>query len=411
VHGYWTCPVEQLYGSDITCLGEVEAGTTWHLDFATATQSGAQVVFTKPSDRAWTRAWSAYGSYVLRGFQTPGVASVNSPAFDWGWLGQQLSFEWKQHKAHFTAGACDGQCGGWQHIFNFNCSVVGSLVTCTNALGDSIRYRPTATSPSAPAIVFVRNVNQIWTASSTGTNLKQLTSGDDDMPAWSHTHTWIAYRHSCFCKAKADSELWVTRADGSQKRQVTNVYPGQAWGPTWSPDGKQLAYVGQPAGVGGTRIWVSGVDGSAGGPVTPGPDDNEPAWSPNGRYIAFIRSTSTNPVLAVVDVSTHQVHVVLRATGTACADSYPSWSADSTRIAVGCQAHEAIWIVNANGTHLMRLVTGGHPSWSPDGQWIAYVSGDTTPAIYKIHPDGTGAVRLISPASSAPRSSVDEPDW
>src|SRR5438105_176697 len=81
-------------------------------------------------------------------------------------------------------------------------------------------------------------------------------------------------------------------AGGSGKHQVTSFYPGQAWSPTWAADGRQLAYVGQPAGSAGTKIWVSRTDGSSGSPITQGLDDNQPAWSPNGRFVAFIRSIS-----------------------------------------------------------------------------------------------------------------------
>jgi TolB protein len=333
------------------------------------------------------------------------VASVNGPAFDWAWLGQQIYYDWKRHEVRFSGWACDGQCGGWQRIFVFHCAASGPLVTCANALGDSIRYRPTATT-SRGSIVFMRD-ERIWVMAADGSGQKTLTSGTDENPRWSHGHAWIVYEHSCFCRPKGDGELWIMRADGSAQRQVTNLYPAQAAFPSWSPDGKELAYVRLPSDGGGSRIWITGIDGSTGSAVTSGPDDNEPAWSPNGRYIAFIRSISRRPVLAVVDVKTGKERVVLRTTGTACADGWSSWSPDSSRIAVECGAHEAIWIVNADGSHLQRLVTGSHPAWSPDGRWIAYVAGPPS-SIYKIHPDGTGNVQITHGRGAGGDS---EPGW
>jgi Tol biopolymer transport system component len=406
IHGFWTCPVEQLYGDYIDCLAEVEAGTTWHLTGARATLSGSQVVFSKPGDQAWTRKWSPYGSAVIRGFGVPGLASVNSPAFDWAFLSGAMYDGWKKHKTRFVGGACDGPCGGWDRFFAFHCSIIGTLVTCVNAQGDAIRYRPLARPKVIPSIVFTR-INrlgtQVWTVSSTGANARQLTSGSDSDPRWSHDHRWIAYRHSCECQAKADSEIWIMRSDGSGNRQITSFYPGEAWAPTWSSDGTRLAFVGQPSGMTGTRIWVTHLSGSVGSPVTAGPDDNEPAWSPNGQFIAFIRATSTRPVLAVLDLRTGQEHVALRASGTACADGWPAWSPDSKRITVDCEGHGAIWIVDETGKHLQRLVSGSHPAWSPDGLWVAFVGQNGR--IWKIHTDGTGLVEVTHVAGD------DEPSW
>ena len=91
-------------------------------------------------------------------------------------------------------------------------------------------------------------------------------------------------------------------ADGSGQSRLTNgSVPecGQEWGAAWSPDGRKIAIVGNPmfpppAGTPYTfasKIYVMNADGSGQRRLTGGTADFEesPAWSPDGRKIAFVR--------------------------------------------------------------------------------------------------------------------------
>jgi hypothetical protein len=69
----------------------------------------------------------------------PGVVSVNSPAYDWGWLAI-CAGGLKGRSGR--CGAVDGYNGpGLGRFFTFTCSGRG-VVTCVNGLGDAMRYRP-----------------------------------------------------------------------------------------------------------------------------------------------------------------------------------------------------------------------------------------------------------------------------
>jgi Tol biopolymer transport system component len=404
IQGAWTCPVSQLYGDGIECLSEFRAGGKWHRAGATATISHHGIVFSKPSQSSWVRRWSTFsGEPLRRGGITvgAGLASVNSPAFDWGWLAEGVQASWKRHRT-FRFYDLDGP-GGWPaRFFEFSCVVRKTLVTCTNSFGDSMRYLPEG---RPAAIVFARNYAGIIEMSADGTNPRRLTRGLDSSPRWSPDHRWVAFARGDDTRPKASQEIWLIRPDGSKAHRLTDMYPGQAWGPTWSPDGRRIAFVGQRHGAAGTGIWVVNVDGSGTTTITNNTNDNDPAWSPDGRRIAFVRGDSER--LYVMDSDGRNAHPVLEKLPAAfggCQQASPSWSPDSKSIVFGCTDRGAIWIVHADGTQPERLISGGNPDWEANGSWIAFVAGSQS--IYKIRSDRTKLVRLTrNPAGD------DSPDW
>lgn len=143
VSGYWTCPAAQRVLGRIECLAEVRADRLWHQVSAIARLRNGRVVFRGLFGYAWTRHWWPFSRhFILRSQepQVPGVVSVNSNAYDWGWLAMGA----RRVKAGHTArvDGADGGTNGFLRFFIFTCSRRGSLITCRNALGDVMRYRP-----------------------------------------------------------------------------------------------------------------------------------------------------------------------------------------------------------------------------------------------------------------------------
>lgn len=145
MHGYWTCPPPPIVGR-LDCLAEVHAGGRWHqIGMSARRQHHAVVLMTLGNDAAqsWARRWTPYSRhFILRSNepQVPGVVSVNSPAYDWGWLAG-LAHGLKAGQTRRLS-ALDGDANGLERFYLFTCSARTNVITCRNALGDAMRYRP-----------------------------------------------------------------------------------------------------------------------------------------------------------------------------------------------------------------------------------------------------------------------------
>jgi hypothetical protein len=104
---------------------------------------GPTVTFKQVGGGRWTRHWTKYEGPAVE----PGLISVNAQAYDWRWLLLGVGYECRQkHRDACSAGALDGQWGGYPLFENFRCGVDGRTITCRNTLGDAMRWRTGTTS-------------------------------------------------------------------------------------------------------------------------------------------------------------------------------------------------------------------------------------------------------------------------
>jgi Tol biopolymer transport system component len=145
---------------------------------------------------------------------------------------------------------------------------------------------------------------------------------------------------------------WHVLTVDSDGSGLTEIARG-ARAPAWSPDGRRIAYesgTGPPDLGGASGITISAPDGSAAVEVTGFNQYNDvgPVWSPKGGELAFQGKPT---------------------------DFGPLW----------------VYVVRADGTHKRRLTRGGDPSWSPDGRRLAFVSNGS---LFTIGSNGKGRRRL-----------------
>ena len=195
--------------------------------------------------------------------------------------------------------------------------------------------------------------------------------------AWSPSGTRLAY--------VAPGGLWTMSAAGTNRVRLTTG-KGDTSSPTWSPDGKRIAFSDLNK-AGGRRydIYVIDTDGNGLRKLIGSPsDDLSPAWSPSGSQIMFERDGS---LWTARPGGKKQKR--LRA-GTS-----PAWSFDGRRIAFDFRGD--IWMANANGeaAHLVVALRSSESgiAWSPDGRWIAYAIADRGD-LMRVHPDRSGSQRL-----------------
>lgn len=165
-------------------------------------------------------------------------------------------------------------------------------------------------SPNGKKIAFTSMRDgdlDIYTMDLDGKNVKRLTSeiGYDGGPFWSYDSQWIVFRahHPKTEKEKADYlgllkeslirptalEIWVMKADGTGKRQVTNN--GKAnFAPYFFPDGKRIIFASNSADPKGRDfdLYAINVDGTGLERITFNPTfDGFPMFSPDGKKLVF----------------------------------------------------------------------------------------------------------------------------
>jgi dipeptidyl aminopeptidase/acylaminoacyl peptidase len=187
------------------------------------------------------------------------------------------------------------------------------------------------------------------------------------------------------------AEIFVVGSDGANARSL-----GAGLSPAWSPNGRRLAF--DAATNGNYDVWTMRADGRDRQRVTLNPaPDYFASWSPDGTQIVFT-SDRGGEDLFVIEADGRDERQL---TTDPAPDWGPAWSPDGTRIAFAGNARGnlEVEVVNADGTGRLALTNDPDrdydPAWSPDGTRIAFTSerdGDAN--VYVMNADGSGATRL-----------------
>jgi TolB protein len=203
--------------------------------------------------------------------------------------------------------------------------------------------------------------------------------------------------------------LCFARSDGSKRRRLTGAQHDDRM-PAWSPDGKYVAFYRQERG-GGTvfDVLLADTHGRVVRNLSRGYGvfNTDPTWSPDGKRLAFVASYRGSE-LAVVDRDGSHAHTIVR--GTRSSLRTPAWSPRGNRIAFTLDPDNgppAIYTVRPDGTDARLLIRkAADPAWSPNGAKVAYVTSDVTGEGHELavaNADGTGGRKLTSSAGEASR--------
>jgi Tol biopolymer transport system component len=247
----------------------------------------------------------------------------------------------------------------------------------------------------------------IWTVNPDASDLIMVTA-DSDLPAWSADGRRIAVSSNRVSPANPDavSQIWVMNADGSRPRQLT-FDTHVNLDPAFSPDDRRIVFDRQFAppdsDVDDQDILVMRAGGTGERNITnsPGVDDAQPNWSPDGRRIAFTSNRDGDYEIYTARPDGSHAHQLT--TNTTFTDDRPNWSPDGRKIAFSSDrtGNSAIWTMSADdGTHLKQITFGGsdfNPAFSPDGKMMCFASFRTGfPDIFTMRANGADQTNLTN---------------
>ena len=258
-------------------------------------------------------------------------------------------------------------------------------------------------------------VPQIYLSNADGTALAPLTSMENGacQPSWSPDGSQLVFISPCprrgefFETAYRESSLYTINVDGTGLKTLTTV-PGSDFDPAWSPDGRRIAFTSVRDG--NKQIYVLDVNSLAITRLTSVNADiesSQPAWSPDGNLIAYtVKRVGTYQVWAMTD--TGQENVQLARSGQALWDFLPVWSPDGTTIFFSQRRPDSTrpWLMRLNyedleldPTRLNFPTPIEDVEVSPDGLWLVFEGKDNSTGnwdIYFMTVAGSGRTRLTT---------------
>jgi Tol biopolymer transport system component len=210
--------------------------------------------------------------------------------------------------------------------------------------------------------------------------------------AFSADGQWVAY------VSVPEHILWRSRIDGSEPLQLTSTWMHAAL-PRWSPDGKQIVFMGRSDNT-NYRAYL--ISASAGEPreLIPGAEVGfDPSWSPDGRSIVLALNYADSPGgsgISILDLPSKKLSQLPESQDLFS----PRWSPDGKYIAAITRDSQKLMLFQLSTqkwTELAALPVVGYPSWSRDGQYLYFDTAFTEdPAFFRCRISDHKLEKLLS---------------
>jgi Tol biopolymer transport system component len=208
--------------------------------------------------------------------------------------------------------------------------------------------------------------------------------------AFSSDGQWVTY------VTVPDGALWRSRVNGSERMQLTEPGKISAGLPRWSPDGKQIVFMGRMLSENWRAYLISANGGTFQDLVPEAAAGVDPGWTPDGNSIV-LSLTNLGPTgkgISVLDLQTRKVSDLPGAEHLFS----PRVSPDGKYIAAITTDEKTLMLFDVSAQRWAEFVRMpiGYPCWSHNGQYLYFDSiFSEDPAFYRIRISDHKLERLV----------------